>query len=316
MTEKIATREAYGEELKALGGDNPNVVVLDADLSKSTKTNVFKKAFPDRHFNLGIAEANMMSTAAGLATCGKIPFASTFAVFASGRAWEQVRMSVCYPELNVKIVATHGGITVGEDGASHQANEDIAVMRALPNIVVVVPADGVETRKAVRAIAEYHGPVYMRLGRSGVPVIFDDDYEFALGKAVVMREGTDVSIFACGMMVAQSLDAADLLASEGISAEVVNVSTIKPLDVQTILSSVDKTGCAVTAEEHSVVGGLGSAVSEALVEGCPVALERVGVPDTFTESGKPAELLKKYGLTSTDIAAAARSAVTRKQERM
>lgn len=315
MADKIATRDAYGDALVELGRENPDIVVLDADLSKSTKTNLFCKEFPDRHFNMGIAEANMISTAAGLATCGKIPFASTFAVFASGRAWEQVRMSVCYPELNVKIVATHGGITVGEDGASHQANEDIAVMRALPNITVVVPADGIETKKAVRAIADYHGPVYMRLGRSGVPVVFDESYEFVLGKAVVMRPGDDVSIFACGIMVAEALEAAELLKAEGVSAEVVNVSTIKPLDVETILESVRKTGCAVSAEEHSIVGGLGSAVAEAIIDACPIPMERVGVPDTFTESGKPSELLKKYGMTPADISSAARLAIQHKTER-
>jgi transketolase len=315
MGEKIATREAYGEELAALGADNPDVVVLDADLTKSTRTDIFKKLFPDRHFNFGVAEANMISHAAGLATCGKIPFASTFAVFASGRAWEQVRMSVCYPELNVKIVATHGGITVGEDGASHQANEDIAVMRALPNITVIVPADAVETKKAVRAIAEYHGPVYMRLGRSAVPVVFTEDYDFQIGKAVIVREGHDVSIFACGIMTAQALEAADVLAKEGISAEVVNVSTIKPIDAEKILGSVRKTNCAVTAEEHSIIGGLGSAVAEILIDACPVPVERVGVPDTFTESGKPEQLLKKYGLSVDDIVSAAKLAISHKQER-
>ena len=315
MTDKIATRDAYGETLVELGKENSNIVVLDADLSKSTRTNLFAEAFPDRHFNLGIAEANMISTAAGLATCGKIPFASTFAVFASGRVWDQVRMSVCYPELNVNIVATHGGITVGEDGASHQANEDIAIMRALPNMSVIVPADGVEAKKAVRAIAGYSGPVYMRLGRSAVPVIFDEDYEFMIGKATVMRPGEDVSIFACGIMTARALEAAEALASEGISVEVINVSTVKPLDVEAILGSVEKTGCAVSAEEHSIVGGLGGAIAETLIDGYPVPMERVGVPDTFTESGKPDELLKKYGMTSADIAGAAKLAIQHKRER-
>ena len=314
MPEKIATRDAYGDALVELGKENPNIVVLDADLSKSTKTNVFQKAFPDRHFNFGIAEANMITNAAGLATCGKIPFASTFAIFASGRAWDQVRASVCYPELNVKIVATHDGITVGEDGATHQANEDIAIMRALPNLTVIVPADGIETKKAVRAIAEYKGPVYMRLGRSAVPVIFGEDYDFQIGKAVVMRVGTDVSIFACGLMTAQSLDAAETLAAEGISAEVVNVATIKPLDVGTIIESVKRTGCAVSAEEHSIIGGLGGAIAECLIDGYPVHMERVGVPDTFTESGTPKALLEKYGMTASDIAAAARLAIRHKQE--
>ena len=312
MAEKIATRDAYGETLVELGKENPDIVVLDADLSKSTKTNLFNKAFPDRHFNFGVAEANMISTAGGLASCGKIPFASTFAVFASGRVWDQVRMSVCYPELNVKIVATHGGITVGEDGASHQANEDIAIMRALPNITVIVPADGVETKKAVRAIADYKGPVYMRLGRSGVPVIFDESYEFILGKACIVRPGDDVSIFACGIMVAEALEAAESLAAEGISAEVINISTIKPIDVETILGSARKTGCAVSAEEHSIIGGLGSAIADVLIDAYPVPMERIGVADTFTESGKPAELLKKYGLTPADIASSAKLAIQHK----
>ena len=315
MAEKIATRDAYGEALVELGKENPNIVVLDADLSKSTKTGVFAKAFPDRHFNFGVAEANMISTAAGLATAGKIPFASSFAVFASGRVWDQVRMSVCYPELNVKIVATHGGITVGEDGASHQANEDIAIMRALPNITVIVPADAVETKKAVRAVAEYVGPVYMRLGRSEVPAIFDEGCDFAIGRAVIMRPGESVSIFACGIMTAEALEAAEMLAQESISAEVVNVGTIKPLDAETILASAQKTGCAVSAEEHSIIGGLGSAIAEALIDAGPVPMERVGVPDTFTESGKPAELLKKYGMTPADIAGAAKLAIRHKQER-
>lgn len=315
MSGKIATRDAYGETLVELGKENPNIVVLDADLSKSTKTNAFAKAFPERHFNFGVAEANMMATAAGLATCGKIPFASTFAVFATGRAWDQVRMSICYPELNVKIVATHGGITVGEDGASHQANEDIVLMRALPNITVIVPADAVETKKAVRAAADYVGPVYMRLGRSAVPVVFDEDYDFMIGKAEVVRPGNDVSVFACGIMTAQALEAAEILSGEGISAEVVNVSTIKPLDAETILYSVRKTGCGVSAEEHSIIGGLGAAVAEALIDAWPVPMERVGVPDTFTESGKPDELLKKYGMTPTDIASAARLAIQHKGER-
>jgi transketolase len=315
MAEKIATRDAYGEALVELGKTNPNIVVFDADLTKSTKTNLFDKAFPDRHFNMGIAEANMVSTAAGMATCGKVSFLSSFAVFASGRVWEQIRMSVCYPELNVKIVATHGGITVGEDGASHQANEDIAIMRALPNLTVIVPADGIETKKAVYAIAEYVGPVYMRLGRSGVPVIFDDSYEFRIGKANILREGKDVTLFACGIMVAASLEAADVLAEEGISAEVVNVSTIKPLDTETVLGSVRKTNCAVASEEHSVVGGLGSAIAEALIDAYPVPMERVGVQDMFTESGKPADLLKKYGMTAADVASAAKLAIEHKQER-
>ena len=315
MANMIATRDAYGEALVELGKQNPNVVVLDADLTKSTKTNLFDKAFPDRHFNMGIAEADMVSTAGGLATCGKIPFLSSFAVFASGRVWEQIRMSVCYPELSVKIVATHGGITVGEDGASHQANEDIAIMRALPNMTVIVPADGIETKKAVFAIAEYDGPVYMRLGRSGVPVLFDEDYEFKIGKANVLREGTDVTLFACGIMTAASLEAANILSGEGISAEVVNLATIKPLDVDTILNSVRKTNCAVTSEEHTILGGLGGAIAEVLVNSYPVYMERVGIADIFGESGKPSDLLKKYGLTSAEIVNAAKLAIQHKNGR-
>lgn len=314
MAEKIATRDAYGDELALLGQENPNIVVLDADLSKSTKTNVFKKAFPDRHFNFGIAEANMMVTAAGLSTCGKIPFASTFAVFASGRAWEPIRSSICYPKLNVKIVATHGGITVGEDGATHQANEDIAIMRALPNMTVIVPADGIETKKAVRAIADYDGPVYMRLGRSGVPVIFGEDYDFKIGKAAVMKEGADVTLFACGIMTSAALDAAETLKSEGISAEVINIATIKPIDADAIITSVKKTGCAVSAEEHSIIGGLGSAIAEVLVTKCPVPMQMVGVKDTFGESGVPGKLLEKYGLTANDIVNAAKAVLKQKQE--
>jgi transketolase len=314
MAEKIATRDAYGDELALLGQENPNIVVLDADLSKSTKTNVFKKAFPDRHFNFGIAEANMMVTADGLSTCGKIPFASTFAVFASGRAWEPIRSSICYPKLNVKIVATHGGITVGEDGATHQANEDIAIMRALPNMTVIVPADGIETKKAVRAIADYDGPVYMRLGRSGVPVIFGEDYDFKIGKAAVMKEGADVTLFACGIMTSAALDAAETLKSEGISAEVINIATIKPIDADAIIASVKKTGCAVSAEEHSIIGGLGSAIAEVLVTKCPVPMQMVGVKDTFGESGVPGKLLEKYGLTANDIVNAAKAVLKQKQE--
>jgi len=315
MAEKFATRDAYGEALVELGESNRDIVVLDADLSKSTKTELFRQAFPERHFNFGVAEANMISTAAGLAACGKIPFASSFAVFASGRVWDQVRMSICYPELNVKIVATHGGITVGEDGASHQANEDIAIMRVLPNITVIVPADAVETKKAIHAIARYVGPVYVRLGRSAVPVIFDENYEFTIGKATTLREGDDVSIFACGIMVAQVLEAADMLQQEGITADVINVSTVKPLDVETIIGSVTKTRCAVSAEEHSIIGGLGAAIAEVITDACPVPMERVGMPDTFGESGKPGELLSKYCMTASDIVAAAKLAIKHKQER-
>ena len=315
MPEMLATRKAYGQALVEVGRENPNVVVLDCDLSKSTNTNMFAKEFPQRFINMGIAEANMVATAAGLAASGKIPFASTFAVFATGRAWEQARMSVGYTKLNVKIAATHAGITVGEDGASHQANEDIAIMRAIPNFTIIVPADGVETRKAVHAAAKHPGPTYIRLGRADVPILYDDDYEFRVGKAHVLREGSDVSLFACGGMVSESLNAAELLASEGVSAEVVNVSTIKPLDRETVLASVRKTGAAVSAEEHTIVGGLGGALAELLCEEYPIPMRRVGLEDCFGESGGSSELLCKYCMTGANIADAAREALKRKEAR-
>jgi transketolase len=312
MVEKIATRDAYGQALAQLGHSNPKIVVLDADLSGSTKTAVFGKEFPERFFNMGIAEANMMGTAAGLAAAGKIPFASTFAVFATGRAYDQVRNSICYPELNVKIAATHAGLTVGEDGASHQSVEDIALMRVLPNMTVLVPADGVETRLAVRAAADHAGPVYLRLGRSQVPVIFGDDYEFEIGKAALLREGGDVTIIACGLMVGPALAAADALAGEGIAAQVLNMATIKPLDRDALMAAGRRTGAIVTAEEHSIIGGLGSAVAECLAEELPVPVQRVGVKDTFGESGPPEELLRKYELTEADIVTAAKKAMAMK----
>jgi transketolase len=310
--EKIATRDAYGKALVKLGAENPRIVALDADLSKSTKTVDFKKAYPERFFNMGIAEQNLMGTAAGLAAAGKIPFASTFAVFATGRAFEQIRNSIAYTKLNVKIAATHAGLTVGEDGASHQAIADIAVMRALPNMTVIVPADGIETEQAVRAAAQYEGPVYIRLGRSGVPVLYGSDYDFKIGKASVLKEGRDAAVLATGMMVAEALKAAEELAAEGTSIRVVNISTIKPLDVDAVVAAARETGALVTAEEHNIIGGLGSAVAEALAEHSPAPLERVGVQDTFGESGKPQELLEKYGLTSTDIVKAVRKVISRK----
>jgi len=253
----IATRDAYGEALAELGETNKDVVVLDADLSGSTKTAIFAKKFPERFFNMGIAEQNMMGTAAGLAASGKIPFASTFAIFATGRAWEQVRQSIAYPKLNVKIVATHAGITVGEDGASHQSVEDIAVMRVIPNMTVIVPADGVETKKVINEIVRYRGPVYVRLSRGKSPVVLDDSYSFEIGKGVVLKDGTDVSLIACGVMVYKALQAADILGKEGVSARVINISSIKPIDVDLIIRAARETGCVVTAEEHSIVGGLG-----------------------------------------------------------
>ncbi len=309
---KIATREAYGKALVELGKSNPKVVVLDADLSKSTKTADFKAEFPSRFFNMGIAEANLMGASAGLAASGKIPFASTFAVFAAGRAFEIIRNSICYPKLNVKICATHAGITVGEDGASHQALEDIAIMRSLPNMSVIVPADAEETKKAIYSIAEYNGPVYTRLGRSGVPVLFDEDYEFVLGKGVQLADGSDVSIIACGIMVAESLKASEILAQEGISARVINMSSIKPIDKDLIVKAAAETGAIVTAEEHNVIGGLGSAVAEVVSEERPVPVKMVGVKDTFGESGKPAHLLEKYGLTADEIVKAVKDVLKKK----
>lgn len=307
-----ATREAYGEALRELGGQNENIVVLDADLSGSTKTAMFKKEYPMRFFNAGIAEQSMIGTAAGLAAAGKTAFASTFAVFATGRAFEQIRNSVCYPKLNVKVAATHAGLTVGEDGATHQAIEDVAIMRALPNMTVLVPADAAEAKAVVRWAAEYNGPVYIRLGRSGVPDVFDESYEFKFGKAVTLKEGTDVTLIGMGIMTSAALEAAEMLAEEGISATVLNMPTIKPIDEEAIAAAAKATGAIVTCEEHNIIGGLGSAVAEVLAEKAPARLVRVGVKDTFGESGKPADLLKKYGLTASDIAAAAKQAIANK----
>ncbi|MBP3585683.1 MAG: transketolase family protein [Peptococcaceae bacterium] len=308
----IATRDAYGEALAELGAVNENIVVLEADLSKSTKTSDFKKVYPERHFNMGIAEQNMLGVAAGFAAAGKIPFASSFAVFATGRAYDQIRNSIAYPNLNVKIAATHAGLTVGEDGGSHQMLEDIALMRALPNMTVIVPADGIETKQAVKAAAEYEGPVYIRMGRPKVPVLFDDNYTFEIGKGVVLKEGTDVTLVGTGIMVSKAVEAAELLAAEGISAAVVNISTIKPLDAELIIAQAQKTGAIVTCEEHNIYGGLGSAVAEVLVENCPVPMARVGVADKFGESGLPDELLEKHGLTAANIAAQAKAVIAKK----
>ncbi|VIF87183.1 transketolase [Clostridioides difficile] len=310
---KMATREAYGKALVKLGQINDNVVVLDADLSKSTKTHDFYKAFPDRFFNMGIAEQNLIGAACGLSTAGKIPFASTFAMFATGRAFEIIRNSVCYPKLNVKICATHAGLTVGEDGASHESVEDIAIMRAIPNMTVLVPADGVETEKIIFEIAKYNGPVYVRLGRSSVPVLFDEDYKFEIGKGTVLREGKDVSIIACGIMVNEALLAQEKLQEEGISARVINMSSIKPIDKDLILESAKETNVIVTVEEHSIIGGLGSAVSEVVGESCPIIVKKVGIKDTFGESGTPNELLKKYELTCDDIVKIVKEAIIAKR---
>lgn len=301
MSNKMATREAYGKALVKLGKINDDVVVLDADLSKSTKTNDFLKAYPNRFFNMGIAEQNLVGAACGFATAGKIPFASTFAMFATGRAFEVIRNSVCYPKLNVKICATHAGITVGEDGGSHQSVEDISLMRSIPNMTVVVPADGIEAEKMIFAAAEFNGPMYVRLGRSAVPTIFEEDYNFEIGKGVVLRDGNDVTIIACGIMVNEALIAADILKEENINARVINISTIKPIDTELIIKAAKETKAIVTAEEHSIIGGLGSAVSEVVCENHPVVVKKVGMNDCFGESGTPNELLAKYGLTAKDI---------------
>lgn len=298
---KTATRDAYGKALAQLGAENERIVVLDADLSKSTKTAGFAEKFPHRFFNIGIAETDMIATAAGLAAAGKIPFASTFAVFATGRAYDQVRASVAYPNMNVKIAASHAGLTVGEDGATHQMNEDIALMRALPNMTVVVPADGPEAAAATRWAAEYEGPVYLRLGRPGVPDVNEEDYIFEVKKAPVLRDGDDLVIFACGYMVHVALNAAAELMDQGISTAVVNVHTIKPLDSETILKYARRCGAVITAEEHSIIGGLGSAIAEFLGEEQPTPMVRIGVRDVFGESGKPDELMEKYGLTAESI---------------
>ena len=296
-----ATRDAYGEALIELGKINENVVVLDADLSGSTKTSMFKKAFPERHINVGIAEADLIGTAAGLAASGKIAFASTFAMFAAGRAYEQIRNTVAYPKLNVKIAPTHAGISVGEDGASHQSIEDIALMRAIPGMIVLSPADAVETKKMIFAAAEYDGPVYIRMGRLGVPVLFEEDYDFQIGIANTLKEGKDVTIAATGVMTAEALKAAEELEKEGISVRVINVGTIKPLDGETILKAAQETKFIVTAEEHSVIGGLGSAVSEFLSEVHPTKVKKVGVYDKFGQSGTGEELLQKYELTAEKL---------------
>ncbi len=309
MSNKIATREAYGKALVKLGKINDDVVVLDADLSKSTKTNDFYKAYPDRFFNMGIAEQNLVGAACGFAAAGKIPFASTFAMFATGRAFEIIRNSACYPKLNVKICATHAGITVGEDGGSHQSVEDISLMRSIPNMTVLVPADGVEAEKMIFAAAEYNGPMYVRLGRSAVPTLFDENYNFEIGKGVVLREGDDATIIACGMMVNEALIAADMLKEENINVRVINMSTIKPIDTELIIKAAKETKAIVTAEEHSIIGGLGSAVSEVVSENHPVKVKKVGLNDCFGESGTPGELLEKYGLTAKNIVAKVKEAI-------
>ncbi|MDE5764072.1 MAG: transketolase family protein [Ruminococcus sp.] len=313
---KKATRESYGEALKELAEEYSNLVVLDADLAAATKTGIFKKAYPERFFDCGIAEANMMGVAAGLASCGKIPFASTFAMFAAGRAYEIVRNSIGYPHLNVKIGATHAGISVGEDGATHQCNEDIALMRTIPGMTIINPCDDVEARAAVRAAVEFNGPVYMRFGRLAVPVINDrETYEFEIGKGVVMKDGSDITVVATGLMVNEALEAAKTLEAEGISVRVVNIHTIKPLDKELICRCAKETGIIVTAEEHSVIGGLGSAVAEAVTECCPVPVVKIGVNDVFGYSGPAVGLLKEFGLSAENIAETVKSAVKLKKSK-
>ena len=299
---KIATRDSYGNALVELGKEHDNLVVLDADLAGATKTSIFMKAFPERHMDCGIAESNMMGIAAGLATCGKVPFMSTFAMFAAGRAYEQVRNSIGYPHLNVKIGATHAGISVGEDGATHQCLEDLALMRETPGMVVINPSDDIEAKAAVKAAYEYVGPVYLRFGRLAIPVINDNpDYKFEIGKGTVVREGKDVTIVATGICVDSALGAAELLAADGIDAEVINICTIKPLDEELIIKSAAKTGKVVTVEEHSVIGGLGSAVCDALSKSCPTKVCKIGVQDVFGESGSAADLVKKFRLDAQGV---------------
>ena len=307
-----ATREAYGNALARIGKSNTNIIVLDADLSKSTKTDTFKKECPDRFFNVGIAEQNLISVGAGLAAAGNIPFVSSFAMFATGRAFEQIRNAVCYPKLNVKVCATHAGITVGEDGATHQSLEDIACMRVLPNMTVVVPADEKETNAVIEWAAAYEGPVYVRLGRAGVDDVSPEEYTFTPGKSTQLIDGSDVTIIACGALVGPAVEASKALQNNGISARVINMASIKPIDVDAIVKAASETGAIVTAEEHNILGGLGSAVAEVIVAHKPVPVEFVGVQDTFGESGTPTELMTKYGLTTDDIVNAVNRVVARK----
>ncbi len=310
---KIATRDSYGAALVELGAQDPNVVVLDADLAAATKTGAFKKAYPDRFFDAGIAECNMMGVAAGLAASGKTVFASSFAMFAAGRAFEQVRNSIAYPHLNVKIGATHAGISVGEDGATHQCCEDIGLMRTIPGMTIINPADDVEARQAVHAAAKMDGPVYLRFGRLAVEVVMPADYRFEIGKSVQMTQGDDVTIIATGLMVQESLAAAQELAGDGIQARVINMATIKPIDREAIVRAAAETGLIVTAEEHNIIGGLGSAVTEVVCETCPVPVVRIGVNDEFGKSGKAVELLKKYGLCAENIVRTVKQAMEKKR---
>lgn len=314
MTEMIATRQAYGDTLVELGEKNKDIVVLDADLSKSTTTAKFGKKFPDRFFNMGVAEANMMNTAAGLATCGKIAFVSSFSIFATGRAWEQIRNTICYSGLNVKIVATHSGVSVGPDGASHQCIEDISLMKTIPTMTVVEPCDAIETKKAILAAVAHKGPIYIRLGRAAVPVITKKEDPFSIGKATVLRSGKDVAIVACGALVANSLIAADMLSKEGIEATVVNMHTIKPIDQELLVKVAKEVNAVVTAEQHVLDGGLGSAVASVLARNYPVPMEMIGIDNRFGQSGEPDILFKEYYLLPEDIIVAAKRAIERKKK--
>lgn len=314
MAELMATRDAYGKTLVELGKINQEIVVLDADCSSSTRTSMFKKEFPDRFFNLGIGEANMMGFAAGLATCGKTVFASTFAVFGSARVFDQIRISIAWPNLNVKIVLSHAGISVGEDGASHQALEDIALMRTLPNMTIIVPADAIETKKAVITSTKFPIPFYIRLGRAKFPIVFSDDYDFKIGKGVILREGNDATIIAIGLMVFEALQAADELKKEGIQTRVINMSTVKPIDKDIIIQAANETKAIVTCEEHSIIGGLGSAVAEVLSENCPVPMKRIGVKDKFGLSGTPDKLLERFEMKASHIAKAVKEVITKKHK--
>ncbi len=309
MTQKIATREAYGKSLARLGLENKNIVVLDADLSKSTKTAEFKKVCPERFINVGIAEQNLAGISAGLATTGKIPFMSTFAMFAAGRAFEIIRNAICYPKLNVKVCATHAGLTVGADGASHQAIEDLALMRSIPNMVVLNPADAVSAEKIIEAIIEYDGPCYVRLGRAPVPVVYTADSKIEIGKANTIQDGSDVTIIATGIMLAEAMTAAETLKAEGVSVRILDMHTIKPLDNEAVIKAAKETKGIVTAEEHTIFGGLGSAVAEVLAENHPTKMRRIGVKDTFGESGTPAELMVKYEITANDIVKAVKELI-------
>lgn len=310
---KIATRDAYGAALVELGEKNKDFIVMDADLAAATKTGMFKKAFPERFYDCGIAESNMMGIAAGIASTGKRVVVSSFAMFAAGRAFEQIRNSICYPHLNVIIGATHAGISVGEDGATHQCCEDIALMRAIPGMTIINPADATEAKKAVFAAMEHNGPVYMRFGRLAVPVVFDDDYKFEIGKGVEIKEGNDVTVIATGLMVAEAIEAYDILKAQGINARIINMATIKPLDKDIVIKAAKETGAIVTAEEHSVIGGLGSAVSEVICEECPVPVLKLGVNDTFGRSGAAVQLLDEFGLRAKDIAEMAKKAISLKK---